>query len=286
MRIVQWLVAAIVITGGSTVLHGTQEPGGDASRPTEVLHKINEALAAGDRTKQGEIVAPYLALVRKTDRSPDEELALGEIYFLALNPRDSDALFSKHLERSDRIGRMAWIRHQQVQFRGFNKYSESERDLGEFRRRFPVSAEDLTYTSAMVGNVAGRYAAAGDHPRVVELVLEDVKSLPLDLPLRSFRLLGAHHASFVATNRGAEARALLQAHLEQLRKRVNAAGRAVEPASVAKTRAFAHRPGVLHADWDTANVDDQPGFSRDAFNTQMAADRIKEIEAMLAKIDA
>lgn len=250
-----------------------------AMLPTEALHRALEALAAGDRAKQQELVTPFLDRARRTDLSPEEDMALGELFFLALNPRDSDALFVKHLGRTDKVGRMAWIRHQQIQFRAFNQTEQTERDIPAFRAKFPVVPEDLTYSSMMVSNQAGRYAAAGNHVKVVELILEDVKGLPLDVPMRSLMLPGSFIQSFVAVNRAEEARTILTNHYKALQALVARVGTGLEPASVIKARPIAHTALALHADWDTAHAEDAPDFSVTRFHAQMALDRIKQLES-------
>ena len=253
--------------------------------PTEVLHRINEALAQGDRSKQGEIVRPFIAAAKKSGLSAEDDMALGEIYFLALNPRDSDAIFVKYLGRTDRLGRMAWIRHQQVQFRAFDKHDETEQAIDAFRKQFAIDPDDLTYSSVMAWNQADRYAAAKNYAKAVELILSDIKPLPLNLPFRAFRLLATHFNSFVEVGRGREARTILQSHRDALEARIAAAAMpALLPASALRTQSRRHRPGVLHADWDTGNADDDPAFDRERFNTQLAIDRIKELDGLLAKM--
>jgi hypothetical protein len=277
-----WMSIAVVTLLLSALSGAQSAASQDGLMPTEALHLANVALANGDRARQQEIVSPFLGKARKSALSPEEEMALGELYFLALDPRNSDAIFSKYLDRSDMVGRMAWIRHQQIQFRAFDRHDQTEADLPGFRSRFPVSPDDLTYTAMMVSNQAGRYAAAGNHAKAAELVLDDVKRLPLDLPMRSFRLLGTYFKSLLEAGKGPEARALLEAHRARLQEVVTAAGAQLEPASVVKQRAVAHRASLLHADWDTANADDDPGFSRARFNAQLALDRIRELDSMLA----
>jgi hypothetical protein len=274
------LATLVVMLAAPTVAnHGAQATA--LLPPTAVLHMVNTELAQGDRARQGEIVRPMIALARTSSLHPAEELALAEILFLALNPKDSDAIFVKHLDRTDGLGRMAWIRHQQIQFRAFDRHAETESAIAEFRTRFPVSHLDLTYTSSMVANQAARYATAGDHATVVRLVLDDVAALPQDVPLRSFRLLGTFFGSFKAAGRAEEARAILMAHRARLQERVDKAGAALIAASALARNNYPHRPGHLHVDWDTGNADDDPAFDRERFIAQMALDRIKELDQML-----
>lgn len=274
-------MAALVVVLAEPTLAKHRAQATPLLAPTDVLHMVNSALAQGDRARQGEIVRPMIALAQTSNLPPAEEMALGEIHFLALNPRDSDAIFAKHLDRTDGIGRMAWIRHQQIQFRAFDRHAETESAIAEFRKRFPVSSLDLTYTSSMVANQAARYATAGEHAKAVRLVLDDVAALPQDVPLRSFRLLGTFFGSFKAAGRAEEARAILMAHRARLQERVDKAGAALTAASALARNNYPHRHGHLHADWDTGNADDDPAFDRERFVTQIAIDRIKELDRML-----
>jgi hypothetical protein len=216
-----------------------------------------------------------------TGLSAEEEMALAELHFLAFNPKEADAIFSRYLDRTDRIGRMAWIRHQQIQFRAFDKHDETEPAIAEFRKRFPVSPDDLTYTSSMVFNQANRYALRGDHEKAVQLVLEDLAGLPQDLPLRSFQLAGTFFASFMKVGKGAEARAILEAHRAKLAERVANTKLEVSSAAALKAAPHTHRKGYLHVDWDTGNADDEPGFDRDRFLAAMAFDRVKLLDSIL-----
>jgi hypothetical protein len=280
------LAAVIPVLTFMTAAPSARQAGTRSIMPTDALHQATAALNTGDRSKQKEIVSPFLGMAKKTGLSPEEDMALGELYFLALNPSDSDAIFVKYLDRTDKVGRMAWIRHGVVTFRAFDKRDEAERDLPRFRQQFAISADDLTYSATMVGFQAGRYAESGNHAKVVEMILEDVKPLTQDVPYRAFRLVGQYFASFAKVGRAAEARTILETHRARLQERVSKAAAGLEPVSELRKKVFPHRPGLLHSDWDTAIADDDPTFDRDRFNTQMAIDRIKEIDDMLAKAAA
>jgi hypothetical protein len=254
--------------------------------PTDALHRAQVALRLGDRKQQKALVEPHLLVARKAGLEPTEEMALGELYFMALDPVRSDAIFRKHLARTDRLGRMAWLRHQQVQFRAFENYAQCERDLSAFRRQFPVTVEDLTYSSGAALNLARRAAEAGDHARAAQLVLDDVAGLPRDVPFRAFRALGTLAESLVHAGRGPEARAILEDHRARLQARIAKAVPGLRPASSLSRDTPEHRAGHLHVDWDTGLADDEPGFDADRFATQVALDRIAEIDAALGRLPA
>lgn len=274
--------AAVITVALITAPKAQHTDSGAATPPTEALHQALEALVGTDRAQQQVIASTFLGKARKTGLPAEEDVALGELYFLALDPVAADAIFSKYLDRADRVGRMAWIRHQQIQFMAFDRHDEAEAGIAVFRARFPVSPDDLTYTSQMVGNQARRYAGAGNHAKAVELILAAVKDLPLDTPMRAFLMPATFYQSFVEAGRADEARAILTAHRDRLRQVVATAGSPLEAASVIKTRPVAHRAGVLHADWDTGALDDAPDFSRARFNAQMALDRLAQLESRRA----
>ncbi len=276
------LLSVVAITGTAGQSLPAQAEGTKA--PSDVLHDVRAAIATAPPEKQREIAEPLLALARRRELSPLEDIALGDLHFLALQGGPAAAIYARYLDRTDRLGRIAWQRHQQILFRGRNLHDEAERNIPEFRKRFRPSADDLTYTGGMIANQAVRYADKGDHAKVVALILEDVAVLPRDLPLRSFRLLGTRYASFLAVGKGQEARALLQAHRTALQERIAKGGPELVAASELLKQPFTHRAGVLHADFDTLLADDAPGYEPERFATQLAIDRVKEIEDLLAKM--
>jgi hypothetical protein len=188
---------------------------------------------------------PLLTGIARDGLSPAEEVALALTYFFTFDGPSAKPLFEKHQDRNDVLGRVSWQSLQQMAFFGAKDYALVERRLNEFRAKFTPSAEDTEHTYNMVNNLSRLAATTGDHARAVTLVLEDVATLPLDIPFRSFDLLAARYASFQALGKSADAVAWMKKHRQALQAAIGptAVPSAMTPADGLR---LPHRPGVLH----------------------------------------
>jgi hypothetical protein len=225
--------------------------------PSETLHDIARTRLEHFNWTPTQVEAalkPLFDSTRTTDLSADEEVALGLAYFFTFDGPKARPLLEKNMTRDDRLGRVSWQALQQMSFLGAKDYALVERRLAEFRRKYRPSIEDPEYTYRMVDNLARQAATTGNHARAVELILEDVRALPIDMPARSFELLGAHLASFRAAGQTSVAFDLMKRHRDTLRaiesslpaipSQTGTSATALPTAGIA----IVHRPGVIHAD--------------------------------------
>ena len=224
--------------------------------PSEALHDIARARLehpAWTPTQIETAMKPVLDSTKTTDLSADEEVALGLAYFFTFDGPKARPIFEKHMSRDDRLGRVSWQALQQMSFLGAKDYALVEQRLGEFRRKYKPSNEDPEYTFRMVDNLARLAVSSGNHARAVQLVLDDVRALPIDMPVRSFELLGMYLASFRATGQTNVAADLMKRHRDALRavdtKTPVIASQGTTPGGLPIAGiAIAHRAGVIHAD--------------------------------------
>lgn len=216
--------------------------------PSNVLHDIVKGRLENPRWTPTQVEAalkPLLGNVTTTNLPPEEEVALALSYFFTFDGPSARPLFEKHRDRDDALGRVSWQSLQQMSFFGAKDYALVEQRTKEFRRKFAPTADDTEYTFNMVNNLSRLAATSGDHARAVSLIVEDLEQLPLDLPFRSFDLLGARYASFQAVGRSADAIAWMRRHRDALRTAAQRSGESAQP-SMEGGLQVAHRQGVLH----------------------------------------
>jgi hypothetical protein len=230
-------VGAILLTGLNTASSRAQEP---SLLPTDALHQIHVELS-GQPGKQKEIAMRYLPKVKTTDLSRDEQFALGEVYFVALMPKEARDAFAPFTGGRDMQARIARQRILWMTMAADRKYDGIEPMLVDYRRRFKPVAADTRHLSGAVFGIAEHYQSIGDHERAVKLVLEEVESLPGDAPYHSLRLPAQLFTSFEKTGRAETATRLLdkaRATLRAMLPKPEVADGATTPP--------AHRPGVYH----------------------------------------
>ena len=216
--------------------------------PSEVLHDIARGRLSNIRwtpVQAESALKPVLASVRTTNLTPDEEVALALSYFFTFDGLSAKPLFEKHMNRDDALGRVSWQSLQQMSFFGAKDHALVEQRTKDYRRKFKPGTDDTEYTFNMVNNLTRLAATNGDHARAVTLILDDVRALPLDIPFRSFDLLGQRFASFQAIGQSTEAIAWLRKHRDALRA-AHSADAPTSGLTVSDSLDIPHRAGVLH----------------------------------------
>lgn len=248
--------------------------------PSEVLHHIAKARLENPGWTPNEVEAalkPLLQNVQTRDLSPEEDVALALCYFFTFDGRSAKPIFEKYMDRTDRLGRVSWQSLQQMAFFGAKDYALVEQRTAAFRRQFAPVANDPEYTFHMVNNLARQAAATSDHSLAVSLVLEDLQSLPIGTPFRSFELLALHFPSFSATGKAAIATDWMKRHRDALRQPGGTPAGGVTSPPLALS--IPHRAGVLHL---TPFADGL--YQDDPAATSEIADRMRRAAA-LAKLD-
>ena len=243
------LHATIVSSALATIALGPAALAGQDRMPSEVLHEVVKGRLDNIRwtpVQAESALKPVLQSVRKTDLSPQEEVSLALAYFFTFDGLSAKPLFEKHMNRDDALGRVSWQSLQQMSFFGAKDYALVDQRTKQFRGKFPANGEDTEYTFNMVNNLTRLAATSGDHVRAVTLVLEDVAALPLDIPFRSFDLLGQRYASFQATSRSADALSWMRKHRDALKAAQSADANTAARGTLPDSLQIPHRAGILH----------------------------------------
>jgi hypothetical protein len=256
--------------------------------PSEALHDIVKGRLENIRWTPVQVesaLKPVLQNVRTAGLAPDEEIALALAYFFTFDGLSAKPLFEKHMNRDDALGRVSWQSLQQMSFFGAKDYALVEQRTKDYRRKFPPSADDTEYTFNMVNNLSRLAATGGDHARAVALVLEDVAAIPLEIPFRSFDLLGQRYPSFQATGRSDDALTWMRKHRDAL-KAAQAVDTGQTRGSLSDSLQIPHRPGVLHL---TPFVDrllpDDPRWTRAGAVRFQRAQAIQKFDAWIAALE-
>jgi hypothetical protein len=278
-------ILPLIIISAATILSSRPKVAAQVSNeaallPTEALHFIFQELV-DQPTRQKEIAEKYLSRVSTTNLKSAEQFALGEVYFVALKPKESTEVYEKFISGHDMRARMAWQRVILMKIRAFEKVDEAEKEIYQYRKRFPADEKDLFHLAYPVSSLARYYADKGDHERVVKLISDEIESLPSNAPYYSFGMVATFFESF--KNVGKE-----EAAIRMLER-----GRNIYSAAAAKNGKFStetkplqgkirHRPGVLHSVGEGLLKDYPPSQQVDAsFKTNY--DRINTTLAKVKK---
>ncbi|HEV2913726.1 MAG TPA: hypothetical protein VGX92_10650 [Pyrinomonadaceae bacterium] len=211
--------------------------------PTEALHEIFQEMV-GQPNKQKEIATKYLAKAKTTDLTSDEQFALGELYFAAVMPDESKAVFEKFIPGNDLKARMAWQSVMLINMRAFQNYDGTENDIRKYRAKFRPVKEDLPHLYWVVFGVADNYRTKGNHEKAIELVMQEIESLPSNAPYYSYGLAATFLDSFKQVGKQEYAIRILEKARDIYTTAL--AGKDDMPQINNPKAAIAHRPGVLH----------------------------------------
>lgn len=205
--------------------------------PTQALHEIYlQADVEGKNRKQ---IAPgIVARTQKTGLGRDEEFALGEVYYSAFQPQEARAVYEKFARGSDAFARQALQRMMWMEMAAMQKYDGIEAQIDAYRARFRPVKDDLRHLYFPVFGLADHYAKT-DPEKAVKLVLDEIRSLPQDVPYYSLSLIVPLFEAFERTGRAAEALTLLKAARETYSK-------SPFVTNPPQKTAVAHRAGVIH----------------------------------------
>lgn len=254
--------------------------------PSKALHEIAAGRLKNPRQTPAQVeaaLAPLLSRVQKSNLQAEEEVALGLAYFFVFDGASAKPLLEKHRGRDDLLGRVSWQALQQMAFFGAKDYALVESRLKQFRATFAPVEDDVEYTFNMVNNLARRQAASGRHAEAVALILEDVQSLPLAGPFRSFDLLGLHYPSFVAAGKGALALDWMKRHWDALRETGIPAAAAPPSGRPMRELEAPHRDGVLHLfPFSDFLLPDDPQWSANGANRVRVGFALEKFERWIA----
>ncbi len=157
-------------------------------RPSEVYVLMRDAVDNNPREERIAITKPYMSRAIKTDLSDIEQFYLAELHFWNFMPDKAHEIYSKFLTRDDSLGRACWQRVLQIEFVAYEKAEKVERAIEEFRNKFSPQPRDELYMFGQVYNVGNKYAQAGDHQKVLDLVNNELDILDYEWPYKSYLL--------------------------------------------------------------------------------------------------
>jgi hypothetical protein len=136
------LIAAAMILTTSLISKSAFAENGELW-PSEAVTLINQSLQTHPGAKRREITAPFIERMRTDDLSEMEMFFKGESHFLDLQPEPARDVYWEFRTRSDLLGRVALQRLMVIRINAFGMISNvMEKDIPEYRRRFPVQAND------------------------------------------------------------------------------------------------------------------------------------------------
>ncbi|HZV83657.1 MAG TPA: hypothetical protein VFF48_01610 [Brevundimonas sp.] len=223
MPLLAGTVAASGATAGSPAQAAPDVPvcAAEAScAPSAVLARVLADMAAG--RPQPEAVDAALPGMRPGPYDEGEELAFAELLFLDFKPAQALPIFSKHLKRTDLVGRLAWQRVMQMKFRAFDQPAEVAEMLPTFRARFAYDPADRGYDASQIINFAQARAAAGDAGAAASMITEAVRAAPFDGPYTIHLVPVRLGQIYAAAGRAAEARQLVETSAAGLQQALDA----------------------------------------------------------------
>lgn len=276
------LAVAALLALSPGVFQSSASPAAGDRLPSAVLHDIAEGRLTLTGRSPDEIHAalgPLVERARTTDLPPDEEVALGQAWFLTFSGTRAKPWFEKHQHRDDRLGRVSRQSLLQMAFAGSKSYDDVLAGMADYRRKFRPAPEDLEHTSRVVDNLCRYYEAMGDDAKAVTMIFEDIGALSIDVPFNAFRLLATHMPALQRAGRGEAAVALMTQHRNALRARLTAAGRSMPAAPVPRTTSATHRAGVLHFDpFNDGLLEDAPSMTREELLIERTIQQIQFFE--------
>jgi hypothetical protein len=248
--------------------------------PNDVLHDIARGRLEHLEYTPVQVetaLKPLLATMRTSGLNANEEVAMALAYYFTFDGLTAGPILEKSLSRDDLFGRVSWQALQNMSFFGAKDYALVERRIGEFRAKFRPIPDDLEYTAAMVGNLARQRASKGEYAQAAQLIVDDLRDLPMDVAFRSFANLASHFESFRKANRDSEALTLMKKHRDALKARLasepSVLPAGATPPALQASLQLPHKDGTIHLfPFQDGLFPDDAGFLR-ARATSLAAAR-------------
>ncbi|NKB88762.1 MAG: hypothetical protein GKS06_11125 [Acidobacteria bacterium] len=203
--------------------------------PSELLVLVRDTLTRFPERPQRETVRGYLERMQEPGDSDIERLAAAELAFLAIDPNGARDGFEPFLDQRDFVGRAAWQRMLRVRFAAFQMFDEVEAQIAAYRQNFQADPEDRAHLSGAVRDLAGHHFGNAGADKAMQLVIDEVESLPNNAPYDSFMLPATFFEQFAAAGAAeracrmlTEAQAGLDAELAKRRANPDDYGRVGE----------------------------------------------------------
>lgn len=208
MKHTRWLVVGILVALACASAWAVSSE--EELAPREVLKRMYQAMEAYPDKERRANTNPFVERARTEDLDEDERFLLGEAYFVNFMPNEAYELFEPFMDGDGLKARVAWERVMQMEFAAYDRVQNVEEMLPRYKKRFPPAPGDLHGAAYQVQNLANLYRERGDHAAAVEILVEEVRSLPEDAPYRSWLAVPRFMESFEAAGKNEVAVELME----------------------------------------------------------------------------
>ena len=192
---VTWVLCSLLLSFATPGSAQESNPPEDQP-PSQVIPNMLAALVENPGQPRDKLLAPFLERIQTVALTPDEEYLLGEAYFIAALPMRALPYFETARNSTAAYGRLAWQRAILIEHNANNAHDRAEMLQAEYRKTFRPEPNDLWGLYQPVNSMAGRYRRAGQHDKVVSIVMAELESLGDDAPYQSLQLPATFLDSF------------------------------------------------------------------------------------------
>lgn len=182
------------------LLSCSEKPKSSLEMPSDIESRVSDSVYArvwkGELTTQAEFNASrsrfakmFLDSVRTRELDPDETIYYARLLHWAGKSRKAQKLLRPLAAGEDETARRAFEDLVTIESEN-DRLEEAERLMREFRRRFPPDPKRDMGRYLCVDDIVTRYNDKDRPAEAVQVILEEVESLPFDNAYRSFGLIG------------------------------------------------------------------------------------------------
>ena len=176
MSITRMLLSAAAIMMTASLISNSAFGQTGGLSPSEAVTLINHSLELHPDAKRREITAPFIERMHSDNLSEMESFFLGESHFLDLQPEPARDVYWEFRSRSDLLGQVALQRLMVIRINAFGMISDvMEKDIPEYRRRFPVQANDRYGITFPLSRTAMALIEKDRAMEALDLVVEHVR---------------------------------------------------------------------------------------------------------------
>jgi len=214
------LILIGAIAAGCTNQPAAVEALAPSEAEQEVLNKLNEQRGRFQSREdfyqaRRELAAEQLQRIDATDLSAEEELVYGRLLAWAERNDEAEAIYNALAKGSDLNARKASIQLMDLAAETEN-FDKLEAEINRFRQRFKPTPEHAEHLFEPVMALAYHYEETGENAKAAQAIIDEVNSLNLDAPYRSFNLLAYFSSVFDKAGMQDEYLKLLEEHSSEL----------------------------------------------------------------------
>lgn len=146
-------------------------------RPSEAVTLMDRSMRYQPTAERTSITQPLVARMRTSDLDEMERFFKAEAHFLNFEPEPARDDFWEFRSRNDLLGRVAAQRLMIIRINAFEMVTETlEKDVPEYRKRFPVRSFDRHGISYPIAQAAQLLITQGKVDDALNLVVEEVRA--------------------------------------------------------------------------------------------------------------